>query len=705
MPRPVLTASGSLFEDVDERNEELIKEFGERRARNRQQDRMLQRMGSFAGMSMGGDVLAAIPRYYSPEEYFVQSQIPYKIQDDRQRIELYKWLDLFYRTHTLIPILVDIFTRFPLVGMELDCEDDDLTEFYEQVFFDDLDYEQFLVDLGREYWTLGESWPLGHFSESLGVWEEEELLDPALIEVKKFPIIGTQQFYLLPPPDLAEIAKRRQPEPLYHLLRENHEDLIPFLLSGKPIPVSDVLLKQVAFKASRRDLHGTPLLLRCLRQLIHEEKLMASQDAIAERLYSPLLLVKLGVQDMGPNRGPWIPGPDAVASLRNDLDIALASDMRLMVHHFGIEVQNVWGREQMPRLDMDFDRIERKLMQTFGVNPNLLAGGASAQPYASSALQAEFLNQILRTYQRYLKRHYESRASIVAEAQEHYAYEKRGQTRIPIMEEVIRYDDEGNEYIEERKKLMYPDLKMKVLDLRDEATQRQFLQVLKQAGVPVPDTDLAMGMGYDFTEALAKMEEELIQKTVAQQDAKVKTYDILSARGLPIPPDLQAEIEGQGQGMQGAAPGAGAGGSLDMGGDIPGGGDSIPMPQPPGGGMGGPGMPPAMGPYGPGRGMVPEQSFERSPLTGPGAMMSPGMGSPPQGLIAPAAPGRMSKVSSDGQKVYGERHAAGGGMPRRHAHDLTDVIDAQKDLLNKYKNALTEEELAATIEEHDNAED
>jgi hypothetical protein len=618
IPRPVLAANGSIFEEVDERNSALMEDFGTRRAKSRQQDRLMQRMGSFAGMGMGGDVLAAIPRYYSPEEYFVQSQIPYKIQDDRQRIELYKWLDLFYRTHTLIPILVDIFTRFPLVGMELDSTDDSLTEFYEQVFFDDLDYEQFLVDLGREYWTLGESWPLGHFSESLGVWEEEELLDPALIEVKKFPIIGTQQFYLLPPPDLAEIAKRRQPEPLYHLLRENHADLIPFLLSGKPIPVSDVLLKQVAFKASRRDLHGTPLLLRCLRQLIHEEKLMASQDAIAERLYSPLLLVKLGVQDMGPNRGPWIPGPEAVASLRNDLDIALASDMRLMVHHFGIEVQNVWGREQMPRLDMDFDRIERKLMQTFGVNPNLLAGGASAQPYASSALQAEFLNQILRTYQRYLKRHYESRASIVAEAQEHFAYEKRGQTRIPIMEEVIRYDDEGNEYIEERKKLMYPELKMKVLDLRDEATQRQFLQVLKQAGVPVPDSDLAMGMGYDFPDSLAAMEEELIQKTVAQQDAKVKTYDILSARGLPIPPDLQAEIEGQGQMGGGAAPGAGAGGPMDMGGDIPQSGDAIPMPPLPGGGG-----PPPIGPNNPQRGPVPEQSFERSPLTMPGAPNAP----------------------------------------------------------------------------------
>jgi hypothetical protein len=56
-----------------------------------------------------------------------------------------------------------------------------------------------------------------------------------------------------------------------------------------------VLLKQVAFKITDWDDHGTPILLRGLRTLLHEEKLLASQDAIAERLYSPLILAKLGV--------------------------------------------------------------------------------------------------------------------------------------------------------------------------------------------------------------------------------------------------------------------------------------------------------------------------------------------------------------------------------------------------------------------------
>lgn len=620
-PRAVQVPTGKpLFVDrIEQRNNDLIEDFEQRRSSTR-------RLGT-AGL--GGDVFAALPRFYSPFEYYEQQKIPHKIDDEKQRYELYRWLDFFYRTHYLVPILVDIFTRFPLVGLELHSKDKQLKKFYEELFFDRLNYEQFLVDLGREYWTLGESFPLGHFNETLGIWEEEELLDPTMVRVRKYPIIGGEQFFILPDKALTELVKKKQPQDVYYLLERDYPELIPFLAQEREIPISNVLLKQVAFKASPRDLHGTPILLRALRTLMHEEKLMASQDAIAERLYSPLVLVKLGILDMGANRGPWLPGPAEISQVRNEFDLALSADFRLMVHHAGIEVQNVFGREQMPRLDQDFDRIERRLMQTFGVNPSLLSGGAASQPYASSALQAEFLNQILRTYQKFLIRHYIDRAKVVAEAQEHFDYEKRGDTRIPIKEEVLEYDPEtGEEVIVEKKKLMIPELRMKVLDLRDEATQRQFLQSLKQQGVPIPDEDIAMGMHYIFEEALARSQEEMIQKTVTQQEAKVKTYDILMARGLPVPPDLKAEVEGMSAPQEGLnEPGIG------LGGDVPR-GESIMMPPPPGG-------TPAIGPRTPGRGQRPEESDERSPIPPPGQVPTPqipGVPGQPGMLGIPGAP-------------------------------------------------------------------
>ena len=586
-----------------------------------------------------GDVTAAIPRFYDPMEYWDLSGLPFNMQDEGHRHKLHKWMRLYYATHPIIPTLVDIFTRFPLSGLELYSQDKKLTAFYEDLFLDNhkLNYEDFLVALGREYWLVGEVFPLGSFNETLGIWEREELLNPEDIVIERVPMMGATYLKIKPPEHMIRLVKSHSPPKEYKMLMDSMPELVPYLLRGEPFPVSDVLLKHISFKLTDFDDHGTPILLRALRTLMHEEKLLASQDAIAERLYSPLILAKLGVQDLGGTQGPWIPGPDALESLRDDMDIALSSDFRLIVHHFGLDISNVFGREQMPDLSNDFDRIQLRLMQVFGVNPSLLSGGTGAQPYASSALQAEFMSQMLSTYQRFLKEHYRSRALVVAEAQEHWDYDKRGQTRVPIMEEVIEFDEEGNAFIEQRHKLLIPDMEMASLDLRDEATERQFLMALRTMGVPISDERLMVNVGFEWEDSLDELSEEAIQKTVAQQMAKLQTYKILLQSGLPIPPDLKAEVEsisapGQPGGSQPGLPPGGAmppggppGGDAGPGG-APGGGEFV-MPQVPDdiagalGGSGGAGAP-AYGPGGPagGPGARPDISSDR--MTGMPSMSS-----------------------------------------------------------------------------------
>lgn len=572
------------------------------------------------------DVAIAIPRFYDPMEYWDLSGLPWNMADEGHRHKLHKWLRLYYATHRLIPILIDIFTRFPLVGMHFYSKDRKITEFYEEVFLNQLKYEDFLVNLGREYWTVGEAFPLGSFNDSLGIWEREELLNPEDIVIENFPLLGTSQIKVVPPEYMKRLATSKTPPDMYKQLEINFPDLIPYLRRGEPFPVSDVLLKQVAFKITDWDDHGTPILLRGLRTLLHEEKLLASQDAIAERLYSPLILAKLGVNNMGDTEGPWIPGPDQLEAFRDDMDLALSSDFRLLVYHYALEVENVFGREQVPDLGNDFDRIDRWLMQIFGLH-NVLGSGDGGQPYATSALNAEFMNQILRTFQKYMKEHTKGRMEVVAEAQGHYDYEKRGQTRVPIMEEVVEYDEEGNIHIIERHKLLVPDLEMETLDLRDEATERQFLQSLRSMGVPVSDERLMVGISFEFKDSLDEMQEEMIQKTVAQQMAKLQAYKILRAQGLSIPPDLKAEIEGGG----GSAPG-GAG--------APGGPAG-------GGGMGGPGGVDvgAPGASGDGGTVMPPPP----PELGPGGIggVTPGGGPPPAGPIPPGPAGSIPEVSNE----------------------------------------------------------
>jgi len=607
------------------------------------QQRRASSLNRTAGFGGGKDVFAAIPRFYDPIEYWDVTGLPWNTADESHRHKLHKWLRLYYATHHLVPILIDIFTRFPLVGMEFYCKDQQLADWYEELFMNQLKYDEFFVNLGREYWTVGEAFPMGSFDESLGVWEREELINPEDVVIENFPLLGTRQLKIVPPNYLKKLAQTKSPAKEYRQLELNFPELIPYLLRGDHIPISDVLLKQVANKTSPWDDHGTPILLRGLRTLIHEEKLLASQDAIAERLYSPLILAKLGIVDLGDGYPPYIPGPEELDAFRDDMDIALTSDFRLLVHHVGLEIENVFGREQMPRLGDDFDRIEARLMQIFGVNPSLLSAGGNSQPYASSALQAEFLNQILRTYQGFLKEHFRQRALVVAEAQQHYDFEMRGQTKVDLMEEVVVTQEDGSKVIEERHKLLIPELRFQTLDLRDEATERQFLQTLRTMGVPLSDRTLMVGVDFDIEDEINDYNEELVKKTVAQQEAKMKTYKVLKEKGLPIPPDLKAEVEtvlgappGGGMGAPGApggmpmaGPPMGAGGPEGGPGGTP--GESIVMPPPPGelgpgefgSGAGAPGggPPPAgAGPQGGNAGglVAPAVSMERRPGVGGG---------------------------------------------------------------------------------------
>lgn len=619
-----LVVGQTVTEDDYRKSMQLTQDFGMRR-----------RAGMQRTAGVGGDVGAAIPRFYDPLEYWDITGLPWNVANEGHRHKLHKWLRLYYATHYLVASLVDIFTKFPLIGMELECKDPQIQSFYEEHFFNQLNYHEFLVDLGREFWTVGEAFPLGHFDENLGIWEAEELLNPADVSVDNYRLLGTQELRIKAPDDLKKLVETKTPPKEYRMLELNYPELIPYLRRGDKIPISSTLLKQLANKLTPFDDHGTPILLRGLRTLLHEEKLLASQDAIAERLYSPLILAKAGIMDFGDGQPPWIPGPEELDSIRDDFDIALASDFRLIVHNVGLEVSNVFGREQMPRLGDDFDRIERRLMQVFGVNPSLLSAGASAQPYASSALQAEFLNQTLKTFQQRLVRHFESRAAIVAQAQRHHDYEVRGQTRIPIMEHVREITEDGEVRIVERPKLLIPKLKFQTLDLRDEATERQFLQTLRGMGVPIPDSKLAVGIDWarDTGAMTETYNKERKQMTIAQQRAKMDTYTALKAEGLPIPADLKAEVESV-LGMESPAPGGAAGaspgGSSPAGasgppggpgaGSAPGGG--IMMPPPPGGGLGpgaaggtpaGGGPPPTAPQEAGPPGTVPQVSNERRP--------------------------------------------------------------------------------------------
>jgi intein/homing endonuclease len=289
--------------------------------------------------------------------------------------------------------------------------------------------------------------------------------------------------------------------------------------------------------------HGTPILMRAFRQLMMEESLQASMEAISDRLYSPLILATLGLPNADQD-GPWIPDAEELGALRDDLSMAINADFRLMVYHHGLQIQNAFGRESMPRLDQDFYRIQANYMMVFGIGSELLQGGKSGATYASGALNRELITQMLTTHQHQIKHFIQSRMRAVAERQGFYEYRNVGGHPVPIMETVLVVDEEtGAQFIEERPKLAVPDIIFQSMSLQDENVERQFMQQLAGMGLPVSFQTFTRNAGIDFEDELETRKKEKVDLVIAEQQVKKDIFDRCFQLQLPIPMEYQSEYE------------------------------------------------------------------------------------------------------------------------------------------------------------------
>jgi hypothetical protein len=199
----------------------------------------------------------------------------------------------------------------------------------------------------------------------------------------------------------------------------------------------------------------------------------------------------------------------------------------------------VLGREQMPDLTPDFERIEESILQVFGLSRTFLMGASSGQTYAADALNKELVTMLMAKYQKFQARHFRQRALVVAEAQEHYDYREHGGRRYVIMEEVLETDEEtGEKRLVEQPKLLVPDRRFKVLNLKDEDVTRQFTEALRESGVPISQRTRTRGLEIDLEEEEERSQDEAIRQAVAEQETRKRIYIALRDKGLPVAPEL-----------------------------------------------------------------------------------------------------------------------------------------------------------------------
>ena len=244
-------------------------EIGEMR-RNRAVSRKTAAAGGGAAGHGGGSMQFATGRPRDPLFYWKQNNLPYDVgeHDELKRVRAY--CRLLYMSHPIIASCIDIYSKYPLLGMELTCKDEQITDFYTDLFFNEegLNYDEFLIDLGREYWTTGEAWPFGSFNESLGIWEDDELLNPDDVEVQQSPFLKDPRFLIKLPTTLRKVIQDRSPAWEYSKLMAAYPELAQYTSEDALMPVSNILLRQLKFKGDTFNKRGVPILMRAMRSVM-----------------------------------------------------------------------------------------------------------------------------------------------------------------------------------------------------------------------------------------------------------------------------------------------------------------------------------------------------------------------------------------------------------------------------------------------------
>lgn len=511
--------------------------------------------GTLSGNGDGVTMATGRPR--DPMFYWRQNNIPFDFTKPEELKKIREFCRLLYMTHPVVAACVDIYSKLPLQGMHLECKDDQIVEFYTDLFFDQLKFEDHLVSLGRQYWLSGEIFSLGMWNENLGVWDDEQLISPDNVEVESSLFIDKPRYLMKLPEQVRRVLTERQPVWEYEALISEYPELVAFAREDDLMPVSNYIMHQLRFEADDFSNRGISILMRAFRTIIQEEMLMTALDSIADRLYTPMIVAKLGASatDLGTDT-PWIPTDEQKLEFNQSMDAALAGDFRILTTHFATNIETVFGRENVPDLTNDFDRITERILMAFGLSMTMLTGANAGETYAADALNRDVVTQLLTHYQRKLQQYFRERAEIVAEANEHFDYEIRNNERFLVTEDIWEIDEEtGEQTLYEQPKLLYPELKFKILNLTDESAMSEFVEELAGTGVPIPIRERIKRTGIDFDDMIEVKTQETVELAVAEQRTRKELYMTLWAEGLPIPDDLIKDFRPQ------AIPGPAMGGA------------------------------------------------------------------------------------------------------------------------------------------------
>ncbi|MDD5650073.1 MAG: hypothetical protein PHF86_06620 [Candidatus Nanoarchaeia archaeon] len=423
-------------------------------------DRMSRSMSKTANTCGGGaNVKNSMPSFYHPEFE------PSSILLPRDYREINAWCRYFYKYDPLVSTAIDSHAELPLSSIRLTLppsKDKIKTrkiqeEYEEMCSTEGIDLFNKLLQMGVEYYKLGNVFPFARWSEQKNRWTKLTLLDPDYIELEKLQFTDIMRVDLIPNEQMKKIINNGPDNPKTGVLfKAIPEDVIELVQTGKKIPLNTdpnhgSHVAHVTYKMADYDLVGTGIVERNFKTLIYKDRLRQSQDAVASRHLTPKHLIwadSTGMADLN--------------IIREQVDSAFADPDYAIITNYELHWDLVGTSQGLMQLESEWNWINEELLIGLMINKSFLLGEGS---YANGQTVLEVMNQ---------------KYSIYRERIESYVIQS---LFLPMAKrnDWAEYE-EGTSKKEKKIKWLYPRIKWNRLNFVDDTAHKQMLAQMVTQG-------------------------------------------------------------------------------------------------------------------------------------------------------------------------------------------------------------------------------
>ncbi len=290
--------------------------------------RMAAAAGSGSMGGAGGGISLVGPEIRNPLLNVVNFFLPqnYKV--------LNQWIRYYDTFNELIGNCIDAHAEYPISQYHFEGIDDpSILRAYEEMD-EEINGFQFLLSGSREYELIGEFYPFAHWNEDEEMFDKITILNPDYVVINEayLSYANAIQIELEPDEDLRRIVQSSDPRDME--LRQYIDPLvIRSVEAGENIPIDPFSVAQIARKGSPYDPRGKSIILRAMKTLLYDDKLIEAQYAVADDLITPKQIWKLG----DPQNG-YMPNEEDLDDFRQLLVESAHDPLSSIVTHYALQL-------------------------------------------------------------------------------------------------------------------------------------------------------------------------------------------------------------------------------------------------------------------------------------------------------------------------------------------------------------------------------